>query len=1184
MKDDNKKEQHIINVFIKVSSLLTAVLGILAILGWIFDIHQLASFDSSKIPMALSTAVLFAAYGLIIFFHNRLPLSRIVSRVGIAFSSVGISIALLLLYLSLKGISSNAEHLWMKISGGADGLVVGHMSPITAFIFVLIGLSFLLMQMKAGRKKQIRVSFISAVLVIFISIILLLSYLFGTPLFYEGSFIPPALTTSLSFLFLGIALLFISGLEIWSYEELSDTLSTRFTSILFLVLIVLVVSIITAGYSYYKVYEKINRTEIEQQLSSIASLKVNQIVQWRKERLGDAEFFYKNSEFSEQVKRYINNQNDSDAKERIQAWIRLVHLASSYNRISLHNMKGVELIIFHGEKIPNQFVFSVSTSEALESGQIIFQDFYRDKYDKRIYLTILIPIFSEQFVKNVIGILALRIAPEQYLYPLINEWPTPSKTAETLLVRRDGNETVFLNELRFQKNTALDLKRLLTEFNLPAARAALGKKEIMDGVDYRGERVIAYVCPIPDSPWFLVTRMDSSEVYAPITEKFWFLVFFVIVLLLGTSATIGMVWRHQRVKFYKEREESLRESEDRYRDLVENSSDLICTHDLEGNILSVNNAALKITGYTQEEAIKMNMQNIIAPEYRRLFNAYLAKIKTIGNANGLMIIQTKTGERRIWEYNNTLRTQGIAKPIVRGMVKDITERKKAETALRENESKLRNIFEHSTNLFYSHDTNHVIHYISPQVKNILGYEVEEACIKWTEFASDNPINEIGFQKTVQAIETGKAQDPYELELIHKNGNRVRVEVRETPVVEDGKTISIVGSLTDITERKRAEEEIISQKNKFAQLFDNSPIAIALLDDQDKIVHINESFTILFGYSLEEIKGVLINDLIVPPEFKEEASTLSNETQGGNQINKESYRKKKDGSNIFVQIVGVPIAMNNRTIGIYGMYVDLTQRKDAEEKMKIAKELAEHSNKLKSEFLAQMSHEIRSPMHSVLSFANLLRSDLGKDLTPDYLEYLDGIDSAGHRLVRTVELILNASEMQVGTYEPTFIKLDLINDVFEKIKNNYKKLIDKKGLVLNIFSNISEAVVVGDEYSIYQMFANLIDNAIKYTTNGSISVTISTAEQEQEQGIKVTIEDTGIGMSEEFMSRMFQPFTQEDRGYSRRFDGNGLGLALVKKYCDLNRIAITVESTKGKGSKFTLIFTDTKASGSDGYLN
>ena len=138
----------------------------------------------------------------------------------------------------------------------------------------------------------------------------------------------------------------------------------------------------------------------------------------------------------------------------------------------------------------------------------------------------------------------------------------------------------------------------------------------------------------------------------------------------------------QDISERKRLDDILHQNEDRYRDLVENSNDLICTHDLEGNLLSVNNAAVNITGYSKEETIKMNMKDIIVPEYRRIFDAYLAKIKAIGHAQGLMIVQTKTGERRIWEYNNTLRTEDVAKPIVRGMVKDVTKLKSTESALK----------------------------------------------------------------------------------------------------------------------------------------------------------------------------------------------------------------------------------------------------------------------------------------------------------------------------------------------------------------------------------------------------------------------------------------------------------------------------------------------------------------------
>lgn len=146
----------------------------------------------------------------------------------------------------------------------------------------------------------------------------------------------------------------------------------------------------------------------------------------------------------------------------------------------------------------------------------------------------------------------------------------------------------------------------------------------------------------------------------------------------------------------------------------------------------------------------------------------------------------------------------------------VVEHMRTETALKESEEKLRNIVENSTNLFYSHTPNHVITYLSPQIEGMLGYAVEEAMVKWTELASDSPINKEGLKKTVAAIESGRIQSPYELELLHKNGQKVMLEIREVPVVENGKTVAIVGAATDITERKKAENHLLKANRQLEE--------------------------------------------------------------------------------------------------------------------------------------------------------------------------------------------------------------------------------------------------------------------------------------------------------------------------------------------------------------------------------
>lgn len=251
----------------------------------------------------------------------------------------------------------------------------------------------------------------------------------------------------------------------------------------------------------------------------------------------------------------------------------------------------------------------------------------------------------------------------------------------------------------------------------------------------------------------------------------------------------------------------------------------------------------------------------------------------------------------------------------------------------------------------------------------------------------------------------------------------------------------------------------------------------------------------------------------------------------------------------------------------------------------AKEKVEQSDKLKSEFLRQMSLEMRTPTNAVLSFTNLLREEMRQKITPDLLEYFNGIDSAGQSLIRTVDLILNVSEMQESANKPVFSEFDVVGEIINKVMLENRKIIENKGLQFKFTSAIQAAVVTGDKFSIYQIFVNLLGNAIKYTKTGEISIIISNTES----GFNISIEDTGIGISEEFIEMMYHPAMLEEKDGAMRDEGknlglaivkkycdlNGIGLALVRKYCDMNGIVIKIESNKGMGTRFTLVFTGIK---------
>lgn len=264
-------------------------------------------------------------------------------------------------------------------------------------------------------------------------------------------------------------------------------------------------------------------------------------------------------------------------------------------------------------------------------------------------------------------------------------------------------------------------------------------------------------------------------------------------------------------------------------------------------------------------------------------------------------------------------------------------------------------------------------------------------------------------------------------------------------------------------------------------------------------------------------------------------------------------------------------INEKTLLNEKLIQEIEERKKIEKELILAKEKAESSEKLKSEFLAQMSHEIRSPVHSILNFSELIKEEIGSNQNEIIKESFDSIERAGERIVRTIDLILNMSELQTGSYEGIFKKIDINNTVLKRLYPEFSYKAKKKNieLVLNVSEN--ELNVIADEYSVFQIFVNLIDNAVKYTHVGKVEIS-SFINNNGKATVKVA--DTGIGISEEFLPNLFTAFFQEQRGYTRQYEGNGLGLALVKKYCDLNNAEVFVESKKGVGSTFTVVFNNT----------
>jgi len=494
-----------------------------------------------------------------------------------------------------------------------------------------------------------------------------------------------------------------------------------------------------------------------------------------------------------------------------------------------------------------------------------------------------------------------------------------------------------------------------------------------------------------------------------------------------------------------------------------------------------------------------------------------------------------------------------------GISRNITESKQNEEQL----MLLSRAVEQSPVAIVVTDKNAKILYVNTSFTTISGYSTNETIGKNPAILKSGYHSKEFYQKLWSTILSGKEWKG-EFYNKRKNGEFYWEAAIISPVVNDeGEITHFVEVKEDISEKKKIEE-LIKQQNELLQImFDNIPIMLSRYDSKQDILWLNRQFEEKIGWTTEEAKYVNLMEKCYPdPEYRK---MIDNFTISGEPGWKEIIMTTRSGEKLYTLWSNLYLQDFSRI----GIGLDISDRKAYEKELIIAKEKAEKSDKLKSEFLAQMSHEIRSPLNVILNFSDLLKVDMDETVSTEFEDYFNGIESAGKRLMRTIDLILNVSELHVGTYEPDFVEFDIMNDIIIKIENEYTMLANSKGLNFKCFSENSSVLVKGDKYSIHQIISNIVDNAFQYTHEGSISIKID----EFKSKLKIEIEDTGIGMSEEFMKIMFEPFIQEHQGYSREFEGNGLGLTLVKGFCKLNNITLNVESEKDKGSKFILIFNN-----------
>jgi PAS domain S-box-containing protein len=454
-----------------------------------------------------------------------------------------------------------------------------------------------------------------------------------------------------------------------------------------LTFLLLSAGVFAVGYGSYRDFEAQTADAAEKRVLNEIGAKIKGLADFHEEIADDVDYIYKNTAFSDLVALYLKDPQDAESQENILTWMKAYQADDQFDGIYLLNAQGAQILSVSGEVFPPA-VIEENIPEALRSGEVTFIDFYRSESDQRVYLALLAPILDGEKHRQVIGFLVLRMNPRDYLYPYINGQTMDGAAVESFLVRRDGNDVLFLSDSGPQMDTALTLRIPLDKMEDLAVKAAVGQTGLMQGVDYRGIKVIGAAQSVPDFPWLLIARMDAAEVYTPVKEYLWRTVMLMGAVILCFGMGLVLFLRQQDLHFYRAKvdaAEKLRESEELFRSAFQNSAIGMALISLEGKWLRVNTRLCMMLGYSEGELLTGTFQDITNPEDLAADMDHINELLD-GRIESYML------EKRYAHKNGGVVWVLLAKALIRdragvplyfiAQIEDISERRRTEEQLR----------------------------------------------------------------------------------------------------------------------------------------------------------------------------------------------------------------------------------------------------------------------------------------------------------------------------------------------------------------------------------------------------------------------------------------------------------------------------------------------------------------------
>lgn len=980
---------------------------------------------------------------------------------------------------------------------------------------------------------------------------------------------------------------------------------------LFAVFILLSMVIGTIGWWGYCAEADHLRNKANQELKAIADFKAAQIEDWLSERRQDAKALVASTTFRNDFEHWLK-RGDAAIGERLAARLDSLRINKYYTGIELLDPQGVSRLMFGGVRrdtveLSPQWLSAISRES---EPQLI--DLHRDA--NGLSLAYVVPV-RHGSADEPIGYVRFAIDPRVRLYRLVQSWPTPSPSAETLIVRRDGDEVVYLNELRHRQNTALDFRLPLSQTRLPAVAALLEHEGIFTGIDYRGIEVLSYMRPVEGTPWKMVAKVDQGEVFGNIAQVAW-ISYLGVAIAVGTSGLIlWSLWRRQSLEARLKLEQSLARIADLAPGVIHSYS--IKPDGTAG--FTYASAAIQDLFGLSPEALGANPDRVTArvhPDDLSRLEADMAKSIETGAVWHAEYRYKHPAKGDVWiEQSSMPDCQPDGTVIWHGFLRDITDRKRAEWRLH----RLAEVVEQIAAVY---DMPGLMSIVRTAARELTGADGVTLVLREGDqchYAEEDAIGPLWkgrrfpLEKCISGwcMLHGKAvaiEDIYSDPRIPHDAYRATF-VKSLAMVPIGRDHAVGGigcywasphlatdeelgllhALADAMAVGLANLALIERLETARQVAEKSLCEAKESEDRYRFLFEN----MLEGYALCRIRyeGEVARDFLyldVNPAFEKltgladvSGKWVSQVIPGIRDTNPELFeiygRVARTGQperfEAFVDALGIWFSVSvysPQPEHFVAVFDNITARKQAQQaleanQLRLAEEVAlrtaelSNANRELQAFTYAASHDLKSPLRGISCFAELLERHYCDRLDGEGRGFVTYIRQCATRMADLIDNLLAYAKMEqrFGAFQPINLR-SVVRDVLAERKEEIRR----RGAEIKV--NLPAAMVLANPDGLAQVLRNLIDNALKYASHATPPV-IEIGGEVSDNRYRFWVRDNGIGFDMAYHDRIFEIFRRLHT--YEEYHGSGVGLALVKKAMDRMGGQVWAESAPGQGATF-----------------